>query len=444
MRLSAFALCLLHVLAVCHASDIGKAIVVDKSKFSEIYPAVWFSPSTGEITPLKKMSEVPPEAKYEIWIEPDDPEFGYNPEKEPKGVGFALLGKGLEVFKNPVIPEKPRLKLKLTHFMGKLQGSENPVFYCKAKTSECLIMITVMDKEEGIISFRWRPLRKASSAEGRGRPLTLEQRLEAVAPVFESFGDALAKIASKYPEMTGHRKERAIGKSEDALWCEHSHNFKRPTVKRGIGPSDFGENGFTVSLSCKAMPPPGTEYAMPEPALSLKALWLYVWTEARAAPDPSPGLLKEVRAILQSHLEKLKAIDARAPAIRPGRPKIGVSEDLSAPDFRTALVGRWTSAYTYKGKRNIQALELGSRGNASLVIAHDGKLERYSGPYAVSFDREPRAGAVTLATITIKPDESKPIALPRVSFGLHNGVHYKEGLLLRIDVEPCGVLKRAD
>ena len=38
-------------------------IVVDKSKFSEVYPAVGFSPATGEIVSLKERSERPPEEK---------------------------------------------------------------------------------------------------------------------------------------------------------------------------------------------------------------------------------------------------------------------------------------------------------------------------------------------------------------------------------------------
>jgi len=142
------------------APDASKRIVVDESKFSDIYPAVWFSPSTGEITPLKERSETPPEEKYEIWIEPDDPEFGWNPDQKPSGVGFALIGKGTGDFVNPTIPKDPKLRLKITQHMKETQGAEQLVFYCKAKTSECLIMITAMDSKKEIIRFDWRPIPK--------------------------------------------------------------------------------------------------------------------------------------------------------------------------------------------------------------------------------------------------------------------------------------------
>jgi len=158
MNASVLVACLVCFSTLAHASDVGKTIVVDKTKFSDVYPAVWFSPSTGEIAPLKERSEVPPAKKYEIWIEPGDPEFGYNLSRKRKDVGFALLGKGLEVFRNPLIPPEPRLKLKMTKLMKESQGSDGLVFYCKAKTSECLLMITAMDSEKGVMSFKWRLL----------------------------------------------------------------------------------------------------------------------------------------------------------------------------------------------------------------------------------------------------------------------------------------------
>ncbi len=140
--------------------EAGRAIVVDKTKLSSLYPAVWFSPSTGEIAPLTQRSETPPEPKYEIWIEPRDPEFGYNPEHKPGGVGFALLGRGREVFQNPKLPAQPKLDLKLTHLMKESQGSDGLVFYCKGKAGDCLLMVTAMSSKEQVVRFTWRPLRK--------------------------------------------------------------------------------------------------------------------------------------------------------------------------------------------------------------------------------------------------------------------------------------------
>jgi len=72
------------------------------------------------------------------------------------------------------------------------------------------------------------------------------------------------------------------------------------------------------------------------------------------------------------------------------------------------------------------------------------KSQQYSGPYTITFDREPNAGSVTFATISIRPRESDPIVLSRVNFGLHNGINIKEGIVLRIDKEPHGVMKRTN
>ena len=161
---------LLSLARLSYGADEGRTIRVDETKFSKIYPAVWFSPSTGEIAPLREKSEVPPEDKFEIWIEPDDPEFGYNPDrkdKTPKPVGFALAGKGPDFFKKPNIPGNLPLDLKITHLMKENQAQEQPVFYCKAKTSTCLIMITSMDKEERVIQFQWRLLSKEEGVSNK-------------------------------------------------------------------------------------------------------------------------------------------------------------------------------------------------------------------------------------------------------------------------------------
>ena len=158
MKHTALIVTLLSLSTLTHAEGDSKTIQVDETKFSDVYPAVWFSPSTGEIAPLKEKSETPPEKKYEIWIEPSDPEFGYNPDKKPVDVGFVLIGRGPEVFKSPKIPTQLNLKLKITHLMEERQAHEQFVFFCKAKTSTCLIMVTSMDSKEQVIRFKWRLL----------------------------------------------------------------------------------------------------------------------------------------------------------------------------------------------------------------------------------------------------------------------------------------------
>ncbi len=168
MKVSSLIACLVCFSTIAWAAEDSKSIVVDRSAFSDVYPAVWFSPSTGEIAPLKERSETPPAGKYEIWIEPSDPEFGYSPEMKPGDVGFALVGKGPEAFENPNIPVQPKLDLKITHLMEEQQGGDGLVFYCRAKTSECLIMITEMDSEAEVMRFKWRPLAEAGPGKGDG------------------------------------------------------------------------------------------------------------------------------------------------------------------------------------------------------------------------------------------------------------------------------------
>jgi hypothetical protein len=136
----------------------AKDVVVDPDQFSAIYPAVWFSPSTGEVSGLKKKSEVPHEEKYEIWIEPRDPEFAFGPVNRGKGVGFALLGKGAKVFRKAVRPRDPKLQPNLTKLMKEGKAGEQPVFYCKGKHSECVLMITAVDSGKQIIRFKWKLL----------------------------------------------------------------------------------------------------------------------------------------------------------------------------------------------------------------------------------------------------------------------------------------------
>ena len=141
-------------------AEESKTIVVDKTKFSDIYPAVWLSPSTGEITSLKTKSETPPEEKYEIWIEPSDPEIAF----VQKGLvfekcGFALLGAGSEQFANPTIPAGVKLERRALKTWYETEKGPS-VLYCRAKNVECLLMITAWSKKDELLKFEWRLLKK--------------------------------------------------------------------------------------------------------------------------------------------------------------------------------------------------------------------------------------------------------------------------------------------
>jgi hypothetical protein len=134
--------------------------------------------------------------------------------------------------------------------------------------------------------------------------------------------------------------------------------------------------------------------------------------------------------------------DKPEPAPTIDAPQIELKSNFNAADFKSALVGKWISAFTYENKRNVQELEFRADGTARIVITQADKSKEYEGTYAVTFDREPKSDATTRATITISPKRSGPIVLSPVSFNLHNGVHTMHGMPLRIDKEPHGVLKR--
>jgi hypothetical protein len=178
---------------------------------------------------------------------------------------------------------------------------------------------------------------KPPMEEGLPQPLTMKQRLGTLTPVFDSFADALEKISSKYPEMAGYSRDKAINQSEDTISCEYSHNFTRPQrMWSSTLPSDFGENGFIIRLSCKAMHPlHQPAYQMPPPALYLDNLQFYGWTLIGTGSNPSPGLLDEVNAIIRSHLDKLTEAD-RIACNYPNNMQV-VLEALDRGAFRAAM-----------------------------------------------------------------------------------------------------------
>jgi len=207
----------------------------------------------------------------------------------------------------------------------------NKHFVVAGILSSLLICVNCNSSNNGVAYF------ESPKEEGLPQPLTLEQRLQTLAPVFDSFANALANISSKYPEMAGYSRDKAINQSEDAISCGYSHNFTRPQrMWSSTLPSDFGENGFTISLSCKAMPPPHhPAYQMSPPALQLDNLQFYVWTLIGTGSNPSPGLLDEANAIIQSHLDKLREADKIASNF-PDKMQV-VLEIPDRPAFRDAM-----------------------------------------------------------------------------------------------------------
>jgi hypothetical protein len=139
-------------------------------------------------------------------------------------------------------------------------------------------------------------------------PLT-KQQIDVLKPILEKFASELEKITQKYPEMVEFKKDKVIRQSEYTIDLAYKHNFILPTKKRSIKPSDFGEKGFYISIRCHSKPRPRTVYAMSPPTLSLNNMYLYVWVEIAAAPNPSEGLITEINKVLDPIKQELQERD---------------------------------------------------------------------------------------------------------------------------------------
>jgi len=144
----------------------GTLIDINQDSYDESYSAVWFSPSTGEITPViieekdngREKLKIP-ESKFIFWIEPGDPEFQitreYRFEKDSK-YGLQYIGEGINLFNSS---ESIKLNLNWQNNLlskeessGPVQYSKsevlvemaknNSIFYIRTPEGDCLIMIT--------------------------------------------------------------------------------------------------------------------------------------------------------------------------------------------------------------------------------------------------------------------------------------------------------------
>lgn len=152
-------------LASCGSSPQpeSRLITINKDQFSAVYPAVWFSPSSGEIVGLTSQSEQAPSDEFEIWIEPGDPEFSISKEltKYPENsFGFLRIGNGVEIFDRAFnLPQSERGEV-VGRLGGELETDDHPVILYVGKKSNCVIMIEEIDTDKEIIRFRWMPLNK--------------------------------------------------------------------------------------------------------------------------------------------------------------------------------------------------------------------------------------------------------------------------------------------
>jgi hypothetical protein len=135
----------------------AKSIRITKESFSEIYPAVWFSPSDGSIAPLTERSEKPPKTKFKIWIEPSDPEIATLEQEsaEEGNQGFQLIGHGETHFMNPVLPTQRDLVSRV-----RAEDLEKPLavlLYVEGKRSYVMFVESISTDRQELV-FRWKAL----------------------------------------------------------------------------------------------------------------------------------------------------------------------------------------------------------------------------------------------------------------------------------------------
>lgn len=134
-------------------NENDKIIEISNDSFDE-YPAVWFSPTTGEIVAV--VNETPPETKYIYWIEPNDPEFQTWIYDENQDIyGIKLVGIGDSYFKNTTTSSSGGFNTDLFH-VGTFET--NGVFYIRTDNGDCLIQIIDWKPNENYLKFKWKNL----------------------------------------------------------------------------------------------------------------------------------------------------------------------------------------------------------------------------------------------------------------------------------------------
>ena len=135
-----------------------KTFTVNKKSFSDVYPAVWFSPSTMKITPIVEKSDTGPSKEFIIFIEPDDPEFAILKKNTNKNEqGFQYLGEGEEHYKNVNVPAKLKLDRQISR--SKMREGK-PVYLFVSKNRFYVIYVFESNRKESVLSFKIKELPK--------------------------------------------------------------------------------------------------------------------------------------------------------------------------------------------------------------------------------------------------------------------------------------------
>lgn len=118
--------------------------------------------------------------------------------------------------------------------------------------------------------------------------------------------------------------------------------------------------------------------------------------------------------------------------------EVEIRPDLSALEFKIAIIGKWKSVYTVKGKENVEYLEIDRKGKAAIEITKDSNSKTVVGDYNIKFIRTPEEGWGTEAKLTIKSAKENVI-LYHTNFYGHP---FSLGIMLRNDSEPFAVLRK--
>lgn len=136
---------------------LGLKITIGPENYSDIYPAIWFCPEDGSISGLIEKSEKPPNPKFKIWIEPQDPEINGIPGNKDKNKGsFILIGNGKNVYNQATknVTGKTKKSLNGTDLNTKL-----PVFVYQDQDKIWAFIILTVDRKAKTMSFMWRELK---------------------------------------------------------------------------------------------------------------------------------------------------------------------------------------------------------------------------------------------------------------------------------------------
>jgi hypothetical protein len=150
------------------------------------------------------------------------------------------------------------------------------------------------------------------------RPHLSQTQIDSIAPVIDGLAEALAELAPKYPELAEYQAEKARVHGTYYMGLSYTHSFTRPRVKRGIRPSDYGENGFFISFGCSTVYPKGATFANARSIgmrdTVLRRLGLYIDVRFGAGPAPREDLIREIGGLVDKHIDKLKRIDGEEPS----------------------------------------------------------------------------------------------------------------------------------